>query len=69
MDRSRQWAEAGNGPHFCLYVHHPDAECEWAYDRTSQIGRLDNGLYEAAQRGWTVVDIKKGRNRIYPSDK
>ena len=29
-----QWTAAGNGPRFCLYVHHTDAEREWAYDRT-----------------------------------
>jgi hypothetical protein len=30
-----------------------------AYDRQSSIGKLDNGLDEAAQRRWTVVDMKK----------
>ena len=28
-----QWTAAGPGPRFCLYVHHDDAEREWAYDR------------------------------------
>ena len=28
-----QWTAAGSGPRFCLYVHHDDAEREWAYDR------------------------------------
>ena len=32
-----QWTAAGAGPRFCLYVHHTDAEREWAYDR--QIAR------------------------------
>jgi hypothetical protein len=32
------------GTRFCLYVHHTDADREWAYDRTSSIGRLDKGL-------------------------
>ena len=30
-----QWTAAGSGPRFCLYVHHTDAEREWAYDRKS----------------------------------
>ena len=64
-----QWTAAGSGTRFCLYVHHTDADREWAYDRTSHIGKLDKGLDEAAQRGWTVVDMKKDWKRIYPADK
>ncbi|MBC8128491.1 MAG: haloacid dehalogenase-like hydrolase [Gloeobacteraceae cyanobacterium ES-bin-144] len=30
-----QWTAAGAGPRFCLYVHHTDAEREFAYDRES----------------------------------
>jgi hypothetical protein len=29
-----QWTCAGSGQRFCLYVHHTDAERDWAYDRT-----------------------------------
>lgn len=46
-----QWTCSGPGPRFCLYVHHTDAEREWAYDRQSSIGRLDKGLDEAATKG------------------
>ena len=61
-----QWTAAGRGPRFCLFVHHTDAEREWAYDRTSSIGHLDKGLDEAKARGWTVVDMKRDWNTIYP---
>jgi phosphoserine phosphatase len=61
-----QWTAAGRGARFCLYVHHTDADREWAYDRQSSIGRLDKGLDEAQARGWTVVDMKKDWNRIHP---
>jgi hypothetical protein len=61
-----QWTAAGSGQHFCLYVHHTDAEREWAYDRQSKIGRLDKGLDEARDRGWTVVDMQKDWKRIFP---
>jgi phosphoglycolate phosphatase-like HAD superfamily hydrolase len=61
-----QWTAAGPGPRFCLYVHHTDAEREFAYDRSSPIGRLDKGLDEAAQRNWTVVNMKNDWNRIFP---
>jgi phosphoglycolate phosphatase-like HAD superfamily hydrolase len=64
-----QWTAAGSGARFCLYVHHTDAEREWAYDRTSHIGTLDKGLDEAAQRGWTVVDMKKDWKTIFPPEK
>ena len=30
-----QWTAAGHGARLALYVHHTDAEREWAYDRTS----------------------------------
>jgi hypothetical protein len=50
-----QWTAAGPGPRFCLYVYHTDADREWAYDRQSPIGKLDKGLDEAKNRGWTVV--------------
>jgi haloacid dehalogenase-like hydrolase len=61
-----QWTAGGPGPRFCLYVHHTDAEREWAYDRKSSIGRLDKGLDEAKSRGWTVVDMKTAWKVIHP---
>jgi len=63
-----QWVAAGSSPSFCLYVHHTDAQREWAYDRESSIGRLDKGLDEAKARGWTIVDMKRDWNTIFPSD-
>lgn len=64
-----QWTAAGSGPHFCLYVHHDDAQREWAYDRHSPVGQLDKGLDEAAAKGWTVVSMKNDWNRIFSIDK
>lgn len=61
-----QWTCSGHpGPHYCLYVHHTDAEREWAYDRQSSIGRLDKGLDAASDSGWTVVDMKNDWNRVF----
>ena len=62
-----QWICMNDGTRFCLYVHHTDAEREWAYDRKSGIGRLDKGLDEAKTHGWTVVDMKKDWKIIFPS--
>ena len=61
-----QWTAAGSGKRLLVYLHHTDAEREWAYDRQSHIGRFDKGLDEAQQRGWTVIDMKKDWNAIYP---
>jgi hypothetical protein len=62
-----QWTAAGKGRRFALYVHHTDAEREWAYDRKSHIGQLGQGLDEANANGWTVVDMKKDWKVIYPA--
>jgi phosphoglycolate phosphatase-like HAD superfamily hydrolase len=64
-----QWTAAGSGARLCGFIHHTDAEREWAYDRTSSIGRLDKGLDEAEARGWTVVDMKEHWKVIYPFQK
>jgi hypothetical protein len=64
-----QWTAAGAGPRFCLYLHHDDAEREWAYDRQSHVGRLDKGLDEAKARGWTVVSMKDEWVRVFAFEK
>ncbi len=64
-----QWAAAGHGTSLCLYVHHTDAQREWAYDRQSKVGRLDKGLDEAVAKGWTVVDIQKDWKRVFAFEK
>jgi haloacid dehalogenase-like hydrolase len=62
-----QWTGAAPGPHFCLFVHHTDAAREYAYDRTSKVGKLDKGLDQAAQDGWTLVDMKNDWKTIFPT--
>jgi hypothetical protein len=61
-----QYTMGASGPRFALIVHHTDAEREWAYDRTSSIGRLDKALDEAQAKGWTVVDMKNDWKTIFP---
>ncbi len=60
-----QWTGAGAGPRFCLYVHHDDAEREYAYDRTDHMARFDKGWDEAQARGWTVVSMKSDWNTVF----
>ena len=63
-----QWTAGGEGKRFMGLVHHTDAQREWAYDRTSKIGKLDKALDEAKAQNWTVVDMAKEWRRIYPFD-
>ncbi len=63
-----QWTAAGKGPRFVAIVHHTDADREWAYDRASPIGKLDRALDHARAKGWTIVDLKRDWNRVFPGD-
>ena len=63
-----QWTAAGSGLRFMGLVHHTDAEREWAYDRTSHIGKLDKALDDAHANGWTVVDMKRDWKQVFPFD-
>jgi phosphoserine phosphatase len=60
-----EWTTSGKGARLGLIVHHDDAEREWAYDRRSPIGKLDRGLDEAPQRGWTLVSMKNAWKTVH----
>jgi phosphoglycolate phosphatase-like HAD superfamily hydrolase len=61
-----EWTTSAKGPRLGVIVHHTDAEREWAYDRTSHIGKLDKALDEAEAKGWTVVDMKQDWKTVFP---
>jgi phosphoserine phosphatase len=61
-----EWTAGGSGARFMGLVHHTDAVREWAYDRNSPVGRLDKAWDEAVRRGWTVVDMKRDWNKVFP---
>ncbi|MDQ6436589.1 HAD family hydrolase [Mesorhizobium sp. LHD-90] len=61
-----EWTAAGDGARFMGIVHHTDAEREWAYDRSSHIGKLDKALDEGTTKGWTIVDMKSDWKVVYP---
>jgi phosphoserine phosphatase len=61
-----QWTASHTNKSFMLYLHHTDSVREWAYDRDSHIGRLDKGLDQANKDGWTVIDMAKDWNVIFP---
>jgi hypothetical protein len=64
-----QWTTAGSGPRLGLLVHHTDAKREWAYDRMSLIGRLNDALDQAPANGWIVVDMKQDWKVVFPFEK
>ena len=61
-----QWTTAGRGARFALIVHHTDGVREWAYDRASQVGTLNQALDEATAKGWTIVSMKDDWKIIFP---
>ena len=62
-----EWTAAREGASFMGLVHHTDAVREYAYDRNSDVGKLDKALDEAVAKGWTVVDMKNDWKTIFPA--
>jgi phosphoglycolate phosphatase-like HAD superfamily hydrolase len=64
-----EYTMAGAGRRMGLFVHHTDAEREFAYDRKSHVGTLDKVLDQAADNDWIIVDMKKDWKTIFPAKK
>ena len=64
-----QYTMGGPGRRLALIVHHDDAAREFAYDRTSHMGKLDKAWDEAVQKKWIVISMKNDWKRIYPDVK
>jgi hypothetical protein len=60
-----QWTTASSGPRFGLIVHHDDAKREFAYDRSSIVGKLGLALAESSQQHWTVVSMSRDWKRVF----
>jgi hypothetical protein len=60
-----QWATAGPGARFALFVHHDDAAREFAYDRADKLQQFNIGWDEAVSRGWTVVSMQRDWNTVF----
>ena len=63
-----QWTTAGDGRRLGLILHHDDAGREYAYDRDSHFGRLDQALDAPPRAGWTVVSMKQDWQRVFPGE-
>jgi phosphoglycolate phosphatase-like HAD superfamily hydrolase len=61
-----QWTTAsGGGTRLGLLLHHDDAEREYAYDRESRVGKLDQALDTADKSGWVVVSMKNDWKTVF----
>ena len=60
-----QWTTMSGGVRLGLIVHHTDAEREYAYDRKTEFGKLDEALDAAAVNKWTVVSMKDDWKHIF----
>ncbi len=62
-----EYTMAGEGRRLGLFVHHTDADREYAYDRKSHVGTLDKALDQADAMGWIIVDMKKDWKTVFPA--
>ena len=62
-----EYTMAGEGRRMGLFVHHTDADHEYAYDRKSHVGKLDKALDRADANGWIIVDMKKDWKKVFPA--
>lgn len=62
-----EWTTSGGStPRLGMIIHHTDADREYAYDRKTDFGRLDEALDVAPDNGWIVVDMKNDWKEIFP---
>jgi len=61
-----EYTMAGEGRRLGLFVHHTDADREYAYDRKSHVGTLDKAIDKADAMGWIIVDMKKDWKSVFP---
>jgi phosphoserine phosphatase len=64
-----EYTMAGEGRRMGLFVHHTDADREYAYDRKSHVGTLDKALDQADANDWHIVSMKDDWKQIFPSKK
>ena len=61
-----QYTKAGDGLRLALFVHHTDAEREYAYDREGHVGTLNRVLDMAGENDWILVDMKQDWKTVFP---
>ena len=66
LQTTTQSADSKLRPRLAAIVWHTDAVREYAYDRDTHVGRLNQGLDLAPKLGWTLIDMKKDWKVIFP---
>ncbi|WP_417708518.1 HAD family hydrolase [Roseibium aggregatum] len=61
-----QYTTAGSGKRLGMFVHHDDADREYAYDRDTHFGTLNEGLDDAPKEGWHIISMKDDWKQIFP---
>ena len=61
-----QWTTGAPGRRLGLVLHHDDGVREYAYDRQSHFGRLDQALDLAPGSGWVLVSMKDDWSQVFP---
>jgi len=61
-----EYTTGGPGRRLGVIVHHDDAAREYAYDRTSRVGKLDRALTDAPGKGWIVASMRDDWARVFP---
>lgn len=63
-----QYADAGPYKTFKLYVNHTDGDREFLYDENTLAGTLKEGLKEAIEKGWCLIDMAEDWKVVYPCE-
>lgn len=64
-----EWTTDSSSHRLGLLIHHTDSRREYAYDRESKVGRLDQGLELADgshKANWLVVNMARDWRQIWP---
>lgn len=62
-----EWSTAGEGERLGIIIHHTDAQREWAYDKGSKVGGLDQAYQQAKREDWLIVDMKNDWKTVFKS--
>lgn len=68
LETTTQSPQSRQRKRFAAFVWHTDGVREYAYDRDTLVGRLNQGLDLAPRFGWYLVDMKKDWKVIFPHE-
>ncbi len=63
-----QYADGNVYKTFKLFINHTDGEREFLYDEKTLSGTLVEGMKDAIEKKWNVVDMAKDWKVVYPSE-